>query len=331
VSTLPRLLLIPTFLATFGVSFADDFSADSKHRSQLKEVLNSPGEFLPQQSEKCRLYQYQNGEKTRFHVDINSSFCMRAEMEKETPVSEMKTELSAQSIGNATILETELNLFAAMASAEMPLLGTPSAQAEVMVLGYQVWSDSIAAPEMKYERDFTMLNFEKTASAPFQIGPIPAKVTAGLRARLDTHLMGALAIANARAELTPQLTSGGFVQVAVDALVAEAGVEGNLNLLDETLAMKGAVGLLLDPTPATPMVYIAGGVTGMREFETMNGGVKLFAKFLGQDKGFEREFYNMPGTNGQTQMFDLKFGPTPVFQKYLQLPNSHEHAVTETL
>ena len=319
--TIRSLVLVSSLVLGTPVAFASDFLSDQQQRAQLREVLSSPGEFAAPLQDRCRKHSYQNGDKSRFHVDVQSSVCVSAQMGKDIPIDSMGTSLTAQSIGNATILDGEVNLYAAMADARLPLVGSPEAKAEVLVLGYQVWSGRAAAPELDFQRSFTLLNFEKEMTAPFKIGPIPAKVTAGVRARLDTELTGALAFVNARASLEPVLASSGFVQVAVDVLVAEAGVEGNVEFLNERMNLQGAIGVGVDTNPSTPLVFVAGGATGDREFESINGGVKLFAKFKGQAKGYENEFFKFPGTNGREQMFDVKFGPIPLFQKYLQYPD----------
>ena len=160
-----------------------------------------------------------------------------------------------------------------------------------------------------------MLNFDKAVSAPFKIGPVPAVVSAGVRARLDARVTGVLAIANARANLTPELASGGYAQMAVDALIAKAGVDGAIELLNDTVRLEGAVGLGVDVTKQPVQVFFAGEAKGSNSLSALSGSIRLFARTMGDGKLFEREFFRWEGIRKDDELFRKEFRPTPVFEQ----------------
>ena len=162
------------------------------------------------------------------------------------------------------------------------------------------------APEATFERNFTVLNFEKTVSAPIKIGPVPGTVTAGMRARLDTSVQGALAVANARANIVPVLASGGFVQVVVDAKVAHAGVEGELEFVSENMHLEGNVGLGVNATVRPPVIFYAAEAKGTHNTSALHGKLALFTELLNGGKRFEREFFKFPGFAAEGEMFHTK-------------------------
>lgn len=300
-------------LGTVGVFGIADASSTAS-QPDVASVLQQGGEWISDAQEKCFPHSWKGGDEARFAVAVDSELCLRARMGEDVPVTDMRTEIAAQSVGNATVLESELNLFAARAGAWMPVKGSPTAEAQVLVLGYQVWTDSIAAPELEFSRDFTILNFDKAVSAPFNIGPIPATVSAGVRARLDTHVHGSLALVNARGSLAPKLASGGYAQVAVDAMVARAGAQGTLDLLNDTMSLEGAVGLGVDTTQNPPQVFFAGEALGKNQFAALSGAIGLFAETVADGRVFEREFFRWEGFRDERELFRKTFAPRAVFQ-----------------
>jgi hypothetical protein len=310
---------LPSVVVALAVAnvFALPAFAQSSTAPTVRDVLASHGEWIRGEQERCFPHSWKEGDPTRFAVAVDSELCLRGRFGKDLPVKDMRTEIAAQTVGNATILESDLNLFAARAGAWMPVVGSPTADAEVLVLGYQVWTDSVAAPELEFKRNFTLLNFDEDVSAPFNIGPVPARVSAGVRARLDTEVQGALALVNARANLTPVLASGGYAQVMVDALVAKAGVEGQLEFLNDTVRLDGAVGLGVDTTVAPPQVFFAGEAKGTNTLSALSGGISVFARTRNDDKLFEREFFRWEGIKRDDELFAKTFRPSPVFQQHV--------------
>jgi|GEM_PF-5959546 len=301
-----------------ALASTNDLSATQESVSRAPALASllgtSDGKWLRGEQEKCWPHAWKGGDPTRFAVAVDSELCLRGKFGEDTPVNEMRTELSALSVGNATIMESDVNLFMVEALAYMPVIGTPTAEARVLALGYEVWSDSIAAPELTFDRDFTLLNFDKAVSAPFKIGPVPATVSAGARARLDTHVHGVLAIANARGTLTPKLASGGYAQVAVDAIIARAGVDGEVELLNDTVRIDGVVGLGVDVSKKPVQVFFAGEAKGTNELSALSGRINLFAETAKDGKFFEKEFFRWEGVKNNNVLFSNVLKPTPVFQ-----------------
>lgn len=302
--------------------------ADSAQPSPaLRDVFDSPGKWILGAQETCWPHAWSSGDGARFAVNVASELCLRGRFGKDVPVSDMRTSILAQSAGNGTILDANLNLYAARAEAIMPLSGTPTAEAEVLALGYQVWVESITAPELEFERSFTLLNFDQAISAPFRIGPVPATVAAGVRARLDANVRGVLAIANARGELVPELRSGGYAQVAVDALVAKAGVEGELEFLNDTLRLDGVVGLGVDATKFPPTVYYAGAAKGTNSLSALSGGITLYAQMLGNGNRFQNRFFEWEGYRNDGELFSATLDPVPLFQQDARMLDGAVEAV----
>jgi hypothetical protein len=296
------------------LSAADQAVESTAASHDVARVLQRGGEWVAGAQEKCFPHSWKGGDAARFAVAVESELCLRARMGEGLPLADMRTEIAAQSVGNATLLESELNLFAARAGAWLPVTGSPTAEAEVLVLGYQVWTDSISAPELEFTRDFTLLNFDKAVSAPFNIGPVPATVSAGVRARLDARVSGTLALVNARGNLTPKLASGGYAQVAVDAMIARGGVEGTLELLNDTVHLDGKVGLGVDVTQNPPQVFFAGEALGTNQLAALSGAIRMFAETAGDGRMFEREFFRWEGIRQDTELFRKTFAPRPLFR-----------------
>jgi hypothetical protein len=308
-------------LVPFVTAFADttENAARSELPKTVKEALELPGLWESAPASKCFPSRWSGGTKGGFALEVESEFCLSSTLGQQIPIQEMNTQVKGKSSANGELMGRPVSFVRVQGSAVAPVSGTPRAEAAVMVLGYEVWSDSIEAPEIRWDRNFTMLNFDESVSLPFNIGPIPATVGAGVRANLDANITAALAIANARASFAPEIKSSGYAQVAVDVRVAKGGVEAELEFLNDALRIEGAAGLGLDTTAFPPTVVYVAEAKGHNDMSALNGHINVFAEFLNGGNRFERELFSWPGYEQSKVLFSQSIRPTPVFRHFPEI------------
>jgi hypothetical protein len=288
--------------------------------TKLKDVLRTSGEWLLERQEKCLPTEWKGGDPKKFYVTIVNEVCLVGDFGNDMPIDEMRTMLGAQSVGNAKVNGIDLGLYEARVEASAPVVGTPTIDAEVLVLGMQVWTKSASAPKISFDKEFTLLNFDKSFQSKIKIGPIPASVSAGVTGRIDTSVLGELAFANASAEINPVLKSGAYAQVEVDLALASAGVEGVATLANNDTILKGSAGLLIGANDKLPMVsYVTEGF-GNFDIEALSGEINLFARWKDGKDIFVNSLWKHQGIELSKELFRFRTNPTPVFQSHPFFP-----------
>ncbi|MCF6438825.1 hypothetical protein L1077_05195 [Pseudoalteromonas luteoviolacea] len=128
--------------------------------------------------------------------------------------------------------------------------------------------------EKKWEEDKTL------AQATFTVGPIPIKVEAGVTGNLGFELtVGYNAELYAEGDLF-HVDFGAFGRGGVNLLVASAGVQAILTLIDNTFAMESNAGFaLLTNNNTNPHIYY--GIELKNDLDVISGKFGLYAETYG--------------------------------------------------
>lgn len=276
----------------------------------------SPVWIYEKNNEKCYAWQWEGGQDSVYGAGVQGDLCLRVHRDPNGRLESMRSEVAGRTGVNARVGKKEIELLRARVSATSPLVGTPSADAVVEVMGYQVWSESVAAPTLDWSDSYTLMHIDQSVPYTFMIGPFPARVVVGARGGGNVRVSAKLAIGNAQAVAIPQVDIVGYANGIVDTGLLTGGVQSISTLLADTMKIEGQVGLLFDPVAQPPQVLYAAAARGYNRLHALSGDVALAAKSRIAIPRLGKEFlfplYRFPGYQANQELFNDQIGPRPV-------------------
>jgi hypothetical protein len=139
-----------------------------------------------------------------------------------------------------------------------------------------------------------------SANATFMFGPVPASMSAKLRGGIGfTGNVGpkvTVAGTGVAADTTPWLNVTGTASLAIGAPGLEAGIEGQLELIDVSVPSKGS--LIMDSSGT-----ISWGLDSELTLRTLSGSLSAYVEVL--NKRWRRTLVNFQGYSATTPLFKL--------------------------
>ncbi len=291
-----------------------------KLSESLSEALNPASQpaFVSAQerAQKCFPWMWEGGQRDRLALSIAAQLCLKSNLDKDLQLSQMGSSIESLADSQLYIFNTQFELMRARGEGQMPMQGTPSASGNVSVLGKQVWADTARAPQIRWEKSFQLLNFDQSQQLPFAIGPVPASATVGARGTAGAKFVAILNVGNGNVSAIPTADIDGYAFGGVDIKVVKGGVDAQIGIVQDTIEIKGGIGLVIDPTTLPPRLVYSASASGYNTFAGLNGDVAIVAKTTFQIPGFGNSFryplFTYPGFKAQGFMFSERIEPTPV-------------------
>ncbi len=269
-----------------------------------------------ERAEKCFPWAWEGGQRDRVAIATAAQVCLKSTLKPFTDLSQMGASVDAMNDNLLFLFNTQFELLRARAEAKMPMQGAPNVTANVSILGQQVWSESAQAPSLNWNQDFKILNFDKSRSIPFLIGPVPGSATLGARGTVNATFRAELNAGNGNLYVVPSTDLDGYAFGGVNMKVVKGGVEADLALLQSTFNLKAGVALAIDPTVFPPQLMYSAVASGHNSFSALDGKVDLVARTAFQIPTLGNEFrYSLvsyPGFEGSGFIFSETIEPTPV-------------------
>jgi hypothetical protein len=267
-------------------------------------------------AEKCFPWAWEGGQRSRIAVATASQVCLKSKLDPSADLSQMGASIDAMNDNLLFVFDTQFEILRARAEATMPMQGSTNASGNVSILSQQVWTDFAEAPSLKWNKIFNVLNFDKSKAVPFMIGPIPASATIGARGTVSTAFEANLNVGNGNIHITPSVDLDGYAFGGVDLSLVKGKIEAALEILKNTVDLKAAMGLTVNPVAFPPQLTYAATTSGHNSFSAINGDVVLLANTSFEIPSFGNEFrfplVSYLGFKASGFIFSEKIDPTPV-------------------
>lgn len=213
------------------------------------------------------------GDASKFRVAVD------LEGELSADLLEKAAAVEAGGAVNMWIFDAQNTIFSISYDGQAYLSGVNTGySSEMVIFNTTVFEDEYYNAQFAIEFEKSWEEERTLASARFMVGPIPIKVSAGIRGAVGFQLELAYALSELTAEGDVFSTNfGGFANGSVDVLIAEAGVTAELNVIDNTLALESSASLaLLDEGTVDPRIEYEFQLTD--DIDVISGRFGLFAK-----------------------------------------------------
>lgn len=216
------------------------------------------------------------GDANKFAVNLNAGADISATSQQRA--------FHAHITAGATIVNNSATMASFELGAEQtgnkPEGASAKAWGKLSILGYTVWgpSYSTSAPIQLAGLDAPIAHSWE-ATARFMVGPVPmsAKFTLGVMAGLELQLSVIPSELAITGSITPYITTDLVIDVAVDIVVASAGVRGEITFFDNRLPIVAKASY----SPSSQAVHAT--LTVNNELHLLDGSISLFAQAFGQD------------------------------------------------
>ncbi len=215
------------------------------------------------------------GDKSRFYAYLNARV--------DVSGSGRMTQTNAEGKTGAYIFNSHAELVRANANVQAPDNGDLSARLNVAVFGNSVYDRQFKAPKLQYSDSYSIPLDRKIGDYRFAVGPIPMKVSFGIRGSVGLRYELAAAPRYAYAKVTPFTNTQVYAEGGADIVVGGAGVGANLTLLNDELELAAKANIRTDFQ--NRKVFLDTNFYGYNKLDALSGKVYAYAYVYRPDFG----------------------------------------------
>jgi hypothetical protein len=317
------------------------FEAASSPQAQdnLKKLIYISNDGIGINSLKCQKYVKDVGSKDTLMLVLGSTMCRHLYIPKIAPQTVMvglpvgtTTYLEGSYTLKAQIFGIPINILSADTKVNAPLSDVPSARTSFYRAGS--FADGLNLTEEKISKDqaYTLLEYIYSQDITVPIGPLEITIEVGAKGSLKAGaLVRATRLwANTDVYVNPKLD--GWISGSIGFWIARAGVEGNLNIVNQQLHNYGFSALAGSPVPGNPNTwtfFFSEQMSNIDSISGLSGNINVFAKirvpkFLGMKwKKYSKNVYSWKeGFSAQGYLWSLARGPVMTNKLYNDYLNS---------
>ncbi|MCL5258191.1 MAG: hypothetical protein M1314_00315 [Firmicutes bacterium] len=211
------------------------------------------------------------GDSNLFAADLNGQLQLTG--------TTTSANLTSAADANASILGQSGDLANVQASFDANTSPSYTASIDAKVLGVEIpgfpYTYSSSSP-LKYSNSYSTSD-DYSASAEFDVGPVPMQVTVGTTGTVGVSYDIGLNFPTAYAQLTPSVNTDVYAQAGTDLVAVGTGVGAQMTLLDDQLALTDSATIEQDPSPSPNDWGVYEQLSGIDTLNALDGSVYLYA------------------------------------------------------
>jgi len=221
-----------------------------------------------------RSWNYSLGNPSTFSAHLNGKITLTGDATVQN--------ISGEANAGGSIFNHSKDILRATASVHAPASGVDmTAKLNLNLLGTTVFNldkhfnATPTKPLLTESNTITPKGIDFSKTIHFSIGPIPISVKVGAQGSVALSYFLSVAPMSVKAQAVPKVRSNVYVQARVDLLLAYAGVNAALTLVNDDLTLGGELAIKFDEPRKGP--YFAVKYFGLNNFEALKGSVSVFA------------------------------------------------------
>jgi hypothetical protein len=236
------------------------------------------------------------GTVKKFHFELGQRNIVAISLDArlETKATKSSVSVLGDAEADGFLAGKKLVLLHATGQVNVPDKGDGKGSVTVTVAGRTVFNKDFTVPTNLTKKDQVSKSFDQSVSFSFSVGPFPLSVKLGAQGKVGLQYVIGVRQLSAEAQFEPFAQGSAYAQLAIDLVVASAGVRGKLNLIDARLTIGASLDLKADPSGGLVLdehAYVSSDLT------LLQGEVTVFVEvnLIFTKKTFEHTLWKSNG------------------------------------